>query len=73
MHAWVEVAVPTDGTSTAFIWEGFDPTRGQEIDESFVAVAVGRDDQEARTFGGVFSGDTHAQLFERAYAWTLVS
>ncbi len=52
-HAWVEAYVPSVG------WVGLDPTQGQLIGDSHVALAVGRDHSDVPPQRGVYRG--HAQ------------
>jgi transglutaminase-like putative cysteine protease len=49
-HAWAEVLIPGAG------WRGFDATLQLVTDETYVAVAVGRDDQDAAPQRGSFKG-----------------
>ena len=50
-HAWAEVLIPGAG------WRGFDATMQLVTDETYVAVAVGRDDQDAAPQRGSFKGE----------------
>lgn len=50
-HAWAEVLVPGAG------WRGFDATAGLVANDSYVAVAVGRDSRDAAPLRGTFKGD----------------
>ena len=50
-HAWAEVLIPGAG------WRGFDATLQLVTDETYVAVAVGRDDQDAAPQRGSFKGE----------------
>lgn len=52
-HAWVTAYV---SDSTGSRWIGLDPTTGQEIDERYVAVAVGRDYDDVTPLRGVYLG-----------------
>ena len=47
-HAWCEVNLPDTG------WTGYDPTRSQMADESYLRVAVGRDYGDCPLDGGTF-------------------
>ena len=49
-HAWAEVLVPGAG------WRGFDPTHGLVANDSYIAVAVGRDSEDAAPQRGSFKG-----------------
>lgn len=55
MHAWVEVWVQGG-------WHTFDPTRGSSLDESAVAVAIGRDFRDVRPLEGSFRASGQAQV-----------
>jgi transglutaminase-like putative cysteine protease len=50
-HAWAEVLIPGAG------WRGFDATLQLVTDATYVAVAVGRDDQDAAPQRGSFKGE----------------
>jgi transglutaminase-like putative cysteine protease len=50
-HAWAEVLIPGAG------WRGFDATQQLVADDTYVAVAVGRDDQDAAPQRGSFKGE----------------
>ena len=50
-HAWAEVLLPGAG------WRGFDATLQLVTDETYVAIAVGRDDQDAAPQRGSFKGE----------------
>ena len=50
-HAWAEVLIPGAG------WRGFDATLQLVTDETYVAIAVGRDDQDAAPQRGSFKGE----------------
>lgn len=50
-HAWAEVLIPGAG------WRGFDATLQLVADDTYVAVAVGRDDQDAAPQRGSFKGE----------------
>ncbi len=54
-HAWVEALIPGAG------WLGFDPTHGLLANESYIAVAVGRDHLDAAPRRDTFKGDASAQ------------
>lgn len=47
-HAWVEIASPDGG------WLGLDPTHGAPVGEHHIAVAVGRDYDDAAPLKGTF-------------------
>ena len=49
-HAWAEVLVPGAG------WRGFDPTHQLVANDSYIAVAVGRDSEDAAPQRGSFKG-----------------
>jgi transglutaminase-like putative cysteine protease len=50
-HAWAEVLIPGAG------WRGFDATLQLVTNETYIAVAVGRDDQDAAPQRGSFKGE----------------
>jgi transglutaminase-like putative cysteine protease len=50
-HAWAEVLIPGAG------WRGFDATQQLVTDDTYVAVAVGRDAQDAAPQRGSFKGE----------------
>jgi transglutaminase-like putative cysteine protease len=50
-HAWAEVLIPGAG------WRGFDATLQLVADQTYIAVAVGRDAQDAAPQRGSFKGD----------------
>lgn len=50
-HAWAEVLVPGAG------WRGFDPTTQLVADDTYIAVAVGRDYLDAAPQRGSFKGE----------------
>jgi transglutaminase-like putative cysteine protease len=50
-HAWAEVLIPGAG------WRGFDATLQSITNETYVAVAIGRDDQDAAPQRGSFKGE----------------
>jgi transglutaminase-like putative cysteine protease len=49
-HAWAEVMIPGAG------WRGLDPTNGLVVNDTYIAVAVGRDSREAAPQHGSFKG-----------------
>jgi transglutaminase-like putative cysteine protease len=53
-HAWAEVLIPGAG------WRGFDPTTHLVANESYIAVAVGRDAADALSIKAVFKGGAEA-------------
>jgi transglutaminase-like putative cysteine protease len=50
-HAWAEVLVPGAG------WRGIDATAGLVANDSYVAVAAGRDSRDAAPVRGTFKGE----------------
>ena len=50
-HAWAEVMIPGAG------WRGFDATARLVVNDTYVAVAVGRDSRDAAPLRGTFKGD----------------
>jgi transglutaminase-like putative cysteine protease len=50
-HAWAEVLIPGAG------WRGFDATLQLIANDTYIAVAVGRDDHDAAPQRGSFKGD----------------
>jgi transglutaminase-like putative cysteine protease len=50
-HAWAEVLIPGAG------WRGFDPTTRLVVNDSYVAVAVGRDCDDVPLQRSAFKGD----------------
>ncbi|HET6387117.1 MAG TPA: transglutaminase family protein [Armatimonadota bacterium] len=50
MHAWVECLLPCGQ------WQGFDPTNGVVVDESYVKAQAGLDYGEVSPFKGVYDG-----------------
>jgi len=50
-HAWTEVLIPGAG------WRGFDATARLVANDTYVAVAVGRDSRDAAPLRGTFKGD----------------
>ncbi|UDY24909.1 transglutaminase family protein [Nocardioides sp. Kera G14] len=54
-HAWVEWW--DDG------WKPFDPTNGTEPQDSYVAVATGRDYTDAKPLSGIYSGAETSSMF----------
>ncbi len=57
-HAWAEVLIPGGG------WRGFDATAGLVVNDTYVAVAVGRDYLDANPQRGSFKGDTDGEAPE---------
>lgn len=57
-HAWAEVLVPGAG------WRGFDATAGLVVNDTYVAVAVGRDYLDANPQRGSFKGDDDGEAPE---------
>lgn len=57
-HSWAEVLIPGAG------WRGFDPTHGVLANDSFVAVAVGRDSADAAPMRGSFKGEAEDEETE---------
>lgn len=53
-HAWAEVLIPGAG------WRGFDPTTHLVTNETYIAVAVGRDAADAVPVKAVFKGGDEA-------------
>jgi transglutaminase-like putative cysteine protease len=51
-HAWVEVLIPNAG------WRGFDPTHDLVANDTYVAVAVGRDYLDAAPQRGTYKGES---------------
>jgi len=54
-HAWTEVLIPGAG------WRGFDATTRLVVNDTYVAVAVGRDAADANPQRGSFKGDDAAE------------
>ena len=50
-HAWAEVLIPGAG------WRGFDPTTGLVVNDTYVAVAVGRDSLDVPLHRSTFKGE----------------
>jgi transglutaminase-like putative cysteine protease len=50
-HAWAEVLIPGGG------WRGFDPTTRLVVNDTYVAVAVGRDSLDVPLCRSAFKGD----------------
>ncbi len=55
-HAWVEVYLPDHG------WIGLDPTNNKVIDETYIAVAVGRDYRDVAPVAGTYYGGGFSTL-----------
>jgi len=53
-HAWAEVLIPGAG------WRGFDPTTRLVVNDTYIAVAVGRDSLDAPLLRNTFKGEDHA-------------
>jgi len=49
-HAWAEVYIPGHG------WIGLDPTNNKVVDDTYVAVAVGRDYRDVTPVAGTYYG-----------------
>jgi transglutaminase-like putative cysteine protease len=56
-HAWTEVFIPGHG------WIGLDPTNNKVVDETYIAVAVGRDYRDVTPVAGTYFG-SGASLLE---------
>ena len=54
LHAWAEVLIPGAG------WRGVDPTTRLVANQTYVAVAVGRDASDAAPLKAVFEGGEEA-------------
>lgn len=50
-HAWAEVLIPGAG------WRGFDPTTGLVVNDTYIAVAVGRDSFDVPLQRSTFKGE----------------
>lgn len=55
-HAWAEVLIPNAG------WRGFDATQRLVANDTYVAVAVGRESRDAAPLRGSFKGDDGGEL-----------
>lgn len=55
-HAWVEVFLPEIG------WRALDPTHGQQPDERYVKIAVGRDYGDVPPTSGYYKGTTERSI-----------
>lgn len=55
-HAWLEVFLPNLG------WRGLDPTNGQQPDERYVKIAVGRDYADVSPLRGTYRGTSQRQM-----------
>jgi transglutaminase-like putative cysteine protease len=55
-HAWCEAFVPSVG------WLGFDPTHGELVGESHIAVATGRSYADVPPNRGVYRGDAEETI-----------
>ncbi len=60
LHAWAEIFIPGAG------WRGFDPSTRLIANETYVAVAVGRDAADAMPLKTVFKGGEEAEKSETA-------
>ncbi len=52
-HAWAEIMIPGAG------WRGFDATHDLVVNDSYIAVNVGRDSSDAAPLRGSFKGEAH--------------
>lgn len=57
-HAWAEVLIPGAG------WRGFDPTTGLVVNDTYVAVAVGRDSLDVPLHRSTFKGEDQPAIPE---------
>jgi transglutaminase-like putative cysteine protease len=55
-HAWAEVHLPEVG------WIGFDPSRGQLVDERYIKVATGRDYDDVAPVKGSYRGTGQCRM-----------
>jgi transglutaminase-like putative cysteine protease len=55
-HAWVEAYIQESG------WFGYDPSRGQPVDETYVTNCVGRDYADCPPTRGVYRGNARGTL-----------
>lgn len=56
LHAWVEAYLPGAG------WRGFDPSEGLAVADRHIAIATGRNAEDASPVYGLFRGDARPQL-----------
>ena len=56
LHAWIEALVPSAG------WIAVDPTRGQLIGDSHIALAIGRSYLDVPPRRGAFRGDAQPRI-----------
>jgi transglutaminase-like putative cysteine protease len=66
MHAWVQAYRPDFG------WVGIDPTTAGYADDTYVAVAFGRDYDDVRPVRGILSGAPATQSQEARLSVTLI-
>ncbi len=55
-HAWVEIYLPDHG------WIGFDPTNNKIVDDTYIAVAIGRDYRDVAPVTGSYFGTANSTL-----------
>jgi uncharacterized alpha-E superfamily protein/transglutaminase-like putative cysteine protease len=67
MHAWVEVLLPV-GPDNSDVWVAYDPLHQRRCNETYVAVAVGRDYQDISPTSGYYYGDAKSHLAVRVSA-----